>query len=88
MENTGEAHLTIRIKEEQTKQTVYIDILDDGQGISSTVAEQLFEPFYTTSHGGTGLGLYLSRELCIANRAKLTLVPVEKGSCFRISLLS
>ena len=64
-----------------------IDVLDRGPGIPEAVAAQLFRPFYTTSEHGTGLGLYIARELCRANQATLEYVPVPGGgSCFRITL--
>ena len=46
-----------------------IDVLDRGPGIPEGVAAQLFRPFFTTSEHGTGLGLYIARELCRANQA-------------------
>jgi two-component system sensor histidine kinase PilS (NtrC family) len=46
-------------------------VQDDGPGISPEVRAHLFEPFYTTSSKGTGLGLYLARELCLNNEARL-----------------
>ena len=49
-------------------------------------AGSLFEPFFTTENKGTGLGLYISRELCESNRARLDYVPREgSGACFRIT---
>ncbi|MBC3874731.1 two-component system sensor histidine kinase NtrB [Undibacterium flavidum] len=48
-----------------------LHIQDDGPGISSLVRAHLFEPFYTTSSKGTGLGLYMARELCLNNHAVL-----------------
>jgi two-component system sensor histidine kinase PilS (NtrC family) len=45
---------------------------------------QLFEPFFTTDSKGTGLGLYLARELCMANRALLEYVNQAAGAHFRI----
>ncbi len=48
-----------------------LHIQDDGPGISSMVRAHLFEPFYTTSSKGTGLGLYMARELCLNNHAVL-----------------
>lgn len=46
-------------------------VLDDGPGIDKATRANLFEPFFTTHHRGTGLGLYLARELCLANDATL-----------------
>ena len=48
-----------------------LHIQDDGPPISYDVRAHLFEPFYTTSRMGTGLGLYMARELCLNNRALL-----------------
>lgn len=59
-------------------------VYDSGRGLEPDTARRLFEPFYTTSRTGTGLGLYLCRELCEANEAQLEHVPSEVGSCFRI----
>jgi signal transduction histidine kinase len=46
-------------------------VLDDGPGIATEAQATLFEPFYTTRAGGTGLGLYIAREFCVANRCEL-----------------
>lgn len=51
--------------------TLELHVQDDGPGITPEVRAHLFEPFYTTSSKGTGLGLYLARELCLNNGAKL-----------------
>jgi two-component system sensor histidine kinase PilS (NtrC family) len=48
-----------------------LHVQDDGPGITPDVRAHLFEPFYTTSSKGTGLGLYLARELCLNNGAML-----------------
>jgi two-component system sensor histidine kinase PilS (NtrC family) len=48
-----------------------LHVQDDGPAITSEVRAHLFEPFYTTSSKGTGLGLYLARELCLNNGAML-----------------
>ncbi len=64
-----------------------VEIVDRGPGIPKKVAEQVFEPFYTTHEYGTGLGLYIARQLCEANQGMLEYVPVAGGgSCFRIVL--
>ena len=48
-----------------------LHVQDDGPSITPEVRAHLFEPFYTTSSKGTGLGLYLARELCLNNDAML-----------------
>ncbi len=63
-----------------------IEVCDEGPGIPPEEAERVFEPFYTTRAEGSGLGLYLARELCEVNGAHLTLVPNPRGGCcFRIT---
>jgi two-component system sensor histidine kinase PilS (NtrC family) len=64
----------------------YLNVVDHGSGVPDGQVASLFEPFFSTSHGGTGLGLYLSRELCEANEARLTYYRHgEGGACFRIT---
>lgn len=46
-------------------------ISDDGPGLPHEMLQHVFEPFFTTEASGTGLGLFLSRELCVANRASI-----------------
>ncbi len=50
---------------------IELAVQDDGPGIDRATRANLFEPFFTTHHRGTGLGLYLARELCLANEATL-----------------
>ena len=64
-----------------------LDVIDNGAGISPEHIDQLFEPFFTTSSSGTGLGLYISRELAELNQAKLSYhLTDENRSCFRLCL--
>ena len=63
----------------------YLEVRDHGLGVDPATAEQIFEPFFTARPGGTGLGLYISRELCELNRATLLYLDREGGgSIFRI----
>jgi two-component system, NtrC family, sensor histidine kinase PilS len=61
---------------------VHIEISDDGEGIPENVRSHLFEPFFTTEKSGTGLGLYIARELADANGAKLQYKTSDKGTQF------
>ncbi|WCE03057.1 ATP-binding protein [Pseudoxanthomonas sp. JBR18] len=77
----------IRVRVFQLDNRAMVDVLDRGPGIPPAVAAQLFRPFFTTSEHGTGLGLYIARELCRANQSNLEYVPVPGGgSCFRIAM--
>lgn len=62
-----------------------LHIVDDGKGIDETVRDHVFEPFFTTQSSGTGLGLYIARELCEANGARLFLLENAPGAHFCIS---
>ena len=63
---------------------VELSVIDNGPGVPGPIQGQLFEPFFTTDSKGTGLGLYLARELCAANGATLDYVNDVPGAHFRI----
>src|SRR5689334_9977893 len=65
---------------------VICELDDDGPGIPAELRGQIFEPFFTTRPGGTGLGLYIARELADANGAALELLPKTPGAHFRITM--
>lgn len=81
------AHGSIRLEVlAASTHRIELHICDDGPPISADVRAHLFEPFYTTSSKGTGLGLYLARELCLNNDAMLDYEyrhdPLEAGPAF------
>ncbi len=85
--HTGKATLHINGGVETDKQAekLFLHIMDDGPGVSADAEEHLFEPFHTTEPRGTGLGLYISKELCEANQAQISYSKGRKGkSCFSI----
>jgi two-component system sensor histidine kinase PilS (NtrC family) len=51
----------------------FLDVIDWGTGVPEDIRDQIFEPFFTTTPRGTGLGLYIARELCEGNGATLDL---------------
>jgi two-component system sensor histidine kinase PilS (NtrC family) len=75
---------SVRIVLDGYADRVELSVLDDGPGVPAAIQGQLFEPFFTTEAKGTGLGLYLARELCAANRATLEYVNDTAGAHFRI----
>ena len=67
----------------------FLEFRDNGPGIAQEAQTNLFEPFFTTRNEGTGLGLYIARQLCEANRIRLEyLAQPTGGSCFRLSFPS
>lgn len=63
-----------------------LEVRDSGQGVPVEEQDALFEPFHTTDKHGTGLGLYISRELCESNQARLDYIDnLGQGACFRIT---
>jgi len=64
----------------------FIELMDNGPGIAPETVRQIFEPFFTTESSGTGLGLYIAKELSESNRMRLEYLPVATGgSCFRMN---
>jgi two-component system sensor histidine kinase PilS (NtrC family) len=64
---------------------VQLHVIDDGPGVPESARAQIFEPFFTTHHSGTGLGLFIARELCEANGATLELELAATCGHFVIS---
>lgn len=80
------ARVTLHIHRD-TRGAPMLDVRDRGPGIPEGTARQLFTPFFTTSGHGTGLGLYIARELSRANQATLDYLSLPGGgSCFRLRL--
>lgn len=65
-----------------------LDVIDAGAGVKIADQAKLFEPFYTTVQEGSGMGLYLCKELCEINNASINYISTLQGeSCFRISMI-
>jgi two-component system, NtrC family, sensor histidine kinase PilS len=64
--------------------TIELSVYDDGSGIAESLRGHLFEPFFTTAASGTGLGLYISREICEANGATLDYADGATGAQFNL----
>ena len=63
----------------------YLEVIDNGVPIPSEIVDKLFEPFFTTSNAGTGLGLYIVKEICDANNIRISYLPVSSGgNCFKL----
>ncbi len=76
--------IRIKLTKANRVNNIHLDILDDGSGVSPQQLKQLFEPFFTTAPSGTGLGLYIAREMCETNHASLEYIENVTGGHFRI----
>ncbi len=88
LRHNSSEHRAVRLRVQQAASGVHLDIIDNGPGIDAQTAEQMFEPFYTTAASGTGLGLYIARELCEINQARLSYTVTDDDQpCFRIQFV-
>lgn len=83
LDEAGLAHITISAK--ATAQKVSIIINDTGPGVALEHQNTIFEPFFTTLLNGTGMGLFIARDLCEMNQARLNLIKTGTGSSFSIT---
>lgn len=75
----------LEARDASSAEEVELHIIDDGPGVDESQRNQVFEPFFTTHGAGTGLGLYIARELCEASGARLELLDEGPGAHFRIT---
>lgn len=78
----GAVRLTISLGERGPEVWVH----DDGPGVSDAMQARLFEPFSTSESSGSGLGLFIARELAQANGGRLDYLP--PGGCFRLTCVA
>lgn len=82
--NDSESSNHILIEACSEGDSVLIDVIDYGEGVEKSKIQNLFNPFFSTSVDGTGLGLYLSKNLCESNHGNIEYVKIGKGACFRV----
>ncbi|WP_293760957.1 HAMP domain-containing sensor histidine kinase [uncultured Aquitalea sp.] len=81
--HSSRVHGSVRIQVGTQDSRVLLRVVDDGPGMSDDAQAHLFEPFFTTESSGTGLGLYIARELAEANDARLDYQP--PGGVFQLT---
>lgn len=86
-QKTGREHARLVLRSDSARNLAIIDVVDEGDGVAADDVPRLFEPFFSRSKGGSGMGLYLCRELCELNHADLFYHPTTAGeSCFRMTV--
>ncbi len=79
-----EIEITSRLSKDQ--EVTSIEVCDNGFGVKNEIIDEIFEPFTTSDQKGTGLGLFITRELCEINNATISLIPQKSGACFKIQI--
>ena len=85
--DVSQLHIDIQGSHPTHTRDIMLNVIDNGRGIPEKNIDRLFEPFFTTSTKGegTGLGLFMARELCLSNGSTLEYVKLPSGgSCFRL----
>ena len=82
---TGSEPLYIDIKAWKDEKNVYIQIIDDGEGMTREEIKKCTEPFFTTKSSGTGLGMYVSKQYVEQNEGEL-MIESEKNVYTKITL--
>jgi signal transduction histidine kinase len=83
----GEGGNTIRLRTRMdARRRAVIEIENNGATIPANVLPNLFRPFYTTRNGGTGLGLYLSRQIAKGHGGELNAENLPGGVRFTLTL--
>jgi two-component system, NtrC family, sensor kinase len=78
---------TLTLRGEGTATHVQMQVCDTGSGIPMEQLAQIFEPLHTTKPEGTGLGLYITREIVAAHGGQIMVESVEgQGTTFIVTL--
>ena len=77
--------VTVLVSVNDEMQRAIVNVIDDGAGVPDDAMDRIFEPFFSGS-GSTGLGLYLVRELALANGGSVRLGSSQKGARFVLEL--
>ena len=84
---TGVEQAKVKVGQDFTSHRCLLSVIDAGDGVTPADQGKLFEPFFTTVQEGSGMGLYLCKELCEINNATLSYLLTEQGeSSFCITM--
>jgi two-component system sensor histidine kinase PilS (NtrC family) len=86
--NAEFARVTILVGRNKVSKQNIIEIQDNGYGVGLDDLDHIFEPFYSSEASKSGLGLYLAKQFCEMNMARLDYVASQEGARFRITFPS
>lgn len=82
------ARVSVLVSHNKHSKQDVIEIRDNGYGVGLDHIDHIFEPFYSSEPGHSGLGLYLAKQFCEMNMARLDYIANQEGACFRITFAS
>ena len=82
------ARITIMVARNKISKQALIEIQDNGYGVGLDDLDHIYEPFYSSETSKSGLGLYLAKQFCEMNMARLDYVASQQGARFRITFPS
>ncbi len=86
-EEVANPHIDVKTRTDRSSNCFYIEISDNGTGMSSKVAEQIFVPFYTTKSSGSGIGLSVCRQIISMHGGRISVESKEgEGTKFIVML--
>jgi len=83
--NAEFARVTVLVGRNKVSKQNIIEIQDNGYGVGLDDLDHIFEPFYSSEGSKSGLGLYLAKQFCEMNMARLDYVSAQEGARFRIT---
>ncbi|GAA6134432.1 ATP-binding protein [Oceaniserpentilla sp. 4NH20-0058] len=84
-QNGNSARIIVLVGENKVSRETVIEIQDNGYGVGLDDLDHIFEPFYTSEENKSGLGLYLAKQFCEMNMARLDYIATQQGARFRIT---
>lgn len=87
IEENGKSNGVVQIATEAYKQSIFIHVIDNGNGMTNAIKDNLFKPFYSTKRTGTGLGLSICQDIIHHHSGRMMVsTEVNKGTKFSIEL--
>ncbi|MCP5350846.1 MAG: hypothetical protein H7A10_07775 [Oceanospirillaceae bacterium] len=84
-ENPDNARVQIVVTRTKVSQQGIIEVRDNGYGVGLDDLDHIYEPFYSSEQNKSGLGLYIARQFCDMNMARLDYIAAQEGAVFRIT---
>jgi signal transduction histidine kinase len=81
---TAGGHVAVAV--ERSDDHVHIRVTDDGAGIPAGVLPRIYEPFFSTKEGGTGLGMSIAHSLVALHRGTIAVASSPAGTTFEVAL--